>query len=444
MGKKKEKIFQLTWPILVELLLTTLVGNVDQYMLSDHSQEAVYAVGNANQILYLLVILFNVVNLATMILASQYTASLQPKRTNTVYHLTVFINLIFGLIISLIIVVFGRNIFTFMKVHEDLMEMTLGYAYAVGGFIFFQGLHMGISAIFKTKKMMKTTMHISIAVNIFNIVFNYLLINGIGPIPTLGAVGAGIATTISRFVGLVIGIYFLYKKTDFRIKKKVLFPFPFLEFRKMLGIGLPSAGELISFSLSQTTILRVVNMFNYLYITNTKFYVSMFQWVSVIYSVSVAQVAQIIVSRAIGAGDIEEANNRIKKTWLFGMSIGVTMAVIVWFFSGNIVGLFTDDANTIDLAKKIFFVDIFLQFGKCTNVCLVRSLQATGDTKFPVMLGIVVMWIVAVGGSYLFGIVFHLGLVGVWIAMALDEIIRGICFLIRWRSGAWKKFDLVH
>ncbi len=170
----------------------------------------------------------------------------------------------------------------------------------------------------------------------------------------------------------------------------------------------------------------------------------MFQWVSVIYSVSVSQVAQIIVSRAIGAGDTEGANSRIKKTWLFGMCTGVIMAVIVWFFSDKIVGLFTPDERTVALAKQIFFIDIFLQLGKCTNVCLVRSLQATGDTKFPVMLGIVVMWVVAVGGSYLFGIVFNLGLIGVWIAMASDEIIRGICFLIRWRSGVWKKFDLIH
>ncbi len=444
MKQDKEKIFQLTWPIFIELLFTTLVGNVDQYMLSYHSQKAVYAVGNANQILNLLVILFNVINLATMILASQYTASQQSKRTNVVYHLTVYVNTIFSLLISLIIVVFGRSIFTFMKVPDNLMETTLGYAYAVGGFILFQGLYMGISAIFKTKKMMKTTMHISIVINIVNVGFNFLLINGVGPFPAMGAVGAGIATSISRLAGLLLGIYFLHKKTDFRLRKKYLFPFPFLEFRKMLGIGLPSAGELISFSLSQTTILRVVNTFGFLYITNAKFYVSMFQWVSVIYSVSVAQVAQIIVSRAIGAGDIESANNRIKKTWLFGMSIGVVMSVIVWIFSDNIVGLFTPDERTVALAKQIFFIDIFLQFGKCTNVCLVRSLQATGDTKFPVMLGIVVMWIVAVGGSYLFGIVFGYGLVGVWIAMAMDEIIRGICFLIRWRSGVWKKFDLIH
>lgn len=444
MQSKKDKLFPLIWPIFVELLLTTLVGNVDQYMLSYYSQEAVYAVGNANQVLNLLIVLFNVINLATIILASQYTTSFQQKRTNVVYSLTVLINLFCSMIISFIIIVFGRSIFTFMKVPPELLDTTLDYAYAVGGFIFFQGIYMGYSAIFKTKKMMHITMKMSMMVNMLNIGFNFLLINGIGPFPALGALGAGIATTISRFVGMLLCIYFIHKKTDVRLRKEYIHPFPFLELKKMLGIGLPSAGENISYSLSQTTILRIINTFGAVYITNAKFYVTMFQWISIIYSVAVSQVAQIIVSRSIGAGNFDEANRRIKKTWLFGVCTGVTLATFVWLFGDRLVGLFTKDMRTISLAKTLFLVDIFLQIGKCTNICLVRSLQATGDTKFPVMLGIVVMWIVAVGGSFIFGIVLGWGLVGVWIAMALDEIIRGICFFIRWRSGVWKKFDLIH
>lgn len=443
MKSKEDRLFHLIWPVFIELILTTLVGNVNQFMLSSYSQEAVNAVGNANQVLNLLVVLFNVVNLATMILASQYIASNQGKRTNVVYSLTVLINLVFSVIISAAIVLFGRNIFTFMKVSEELMDMTLGYAYAVGGFIFLQGLYMGFSAIFKTKKLMKTTMKISIAINIFNVGFNLLLIHGVGPIPALGAVGSGMATSISRFAGLILCIYFLYRQTDFRIRKEYFRPFPHLELRKMLSIGLPSAGENISYSLSQTTILRVINMFGQMYITNVKFYVTTFQWISVIYSVAVSQVAQIIVSRAIGAGDIEEANRQIKRTWLYGMVTGVVLATLVWFFSDKLIGIYTSDEKVLTLAKQIFFVDIFLQIGKCTNVCIVRSLQATGDTKFPIVCGIIVMWIVSVGGSYLLGSVLGLGLVGVWIAMAADEIIRGICFLIRWKSGVWRKFDLV-
>ena len=165
---------------------------------------------------------------------------------------------------------------------------------------------------------------------------------------------------------------------------------------------------------------------------------------SVIYSASISQVAQILVSRSIGAKDLEDANVRIKKTLIYSIGIGVLMSTVVYLLSEPLMSIFTHDPRVIELAKTLMFIEIFLEFGKCGNVALVRCLQAAGDTKFPVLIGIIVMWIVAAGFSYILGVVCGLGLVGVWIAMAADEIIRCIIFFIRWKKGSWKKFNLLN
>ena len=89
------------------------------------------------------------------------------------------------------------------------------------------------------------------------------------------------------------------------------------------------------------------------------------------------------------------------------------------------------------------FIEIFLEIGRCANLTFVRSLQATGDIKFPTIVGIISMWTVAVGLGYLLGIKGNLGLVGLWIGMALDEIIRAIIFFFRWKKGVWKEIRLV-
>ena len=73
----------------------------------------------------------------------------------------------------------------------------------------------------------------------------------------------------------------------------------------------------------------------------------------------------------------------------------------------------------------------------------VRALQAAGDIQFPILLGIASQWGVAVALSYLLAVTFKLGVVGVWLAMMIDEVLRAILFLMRWYSGKWKKQNLI-
>lgn len=91
------------------------------------------------------------------------------------------------------------------------------------------------------------------------------------------------------------------------------------------------------------------------------------------------------------------------------------------------------------------FVEIFLEIGRAFNIVFVRSLQTSGDVMFPTILAIIFCWVVAVFGSFLFGsyTFLGLGLVGIWISMAIDECSRAVIFIFRWRSGKWKNIILL-
>ena len=84
------------------------------------------------------------------------------------------------------------------------------------------------------------------------------------------------------------------------------------------------------------------------------------------------------------------------------------------------------------------FICIFLEIGRCTNLVVINSMRAAGDIKFPTFLGMASMWGISVFGGYILGIVMGFGLQGIWIAMALDEIVRGIVVLARWINGNWR------
>ena len=439
-------MFHLAWPIFVESVLMILIGSVDQYMISSYSENAVSAISNANQIIFLLLITFNIISVATTILVSHYIGSKNTEKLSTIYTLSVAINLVFSIIISLIVLLFSNQIFTFMSLPKEIFADAVTYMKLIGGLIFIQGLNSAFSAIFRANKMMKENMIVSIIVNLINLVFNAFLIYGIGPIPALGVAGAAIATIIGRIVGVILYIVIFNKKFEGRISFKYLRPFPKAELKKMLVVGVPSAGESLSYSFAMTIVSKIANMLGIIfgiYVINTMVFARSFSWLSFLYATAIGQAAQVVIGNHMGAGNVEKVNKVVMKTLRDSVLISIVVSLIMFIFSDFLFSIFSTDPRVFELGKKIMFIEIFLEMGRCANLTFVRSLQATGDIKFPTIVGIISMWTVAVGLGYLLGIRANLGLVGLWIGMALDEIIRAIIFFIRWKKGGWKKIRLV-
>ncbi len=439
----KESLVKLVWPIFIENILTMMVGNIDQYMVKSYSENAVGAIGNANQIINLLLIMFTIISMSTTILVSQYIGSNNKQKLSIIYTLSIVVNLLFSLIISLIILLFSERIFSFMKVPTEIFADANSFIKWIGGFIFLQGLIATFSAIFRSNRRMKETMIISVFINLVNLAGNILLVNGFGPIPALGVTGSAIATNMSRLVGVIIYIILFIKRFETKITLRILRPFPWQDLKKLLRIGVPSGGEALSYSMAMTFIMKVVNSFG-TFVINTKVLSSTFAWFSNMYAVSVGQASQVVVGNYMGAGRVDMVNRRVMKTLRDSVMVAILMSLTMFIFSDLLFGIFSSNPNVLELGKKILLVEVFLEIGKCSNVVLVRSLQAAGDIKFPMLIGVVSMWTVAFGLGFFLGVVCKLGLVGIWIAMALDEDIRAVIFLIRWKRGKWKNIRLTN
>jgi len=125
------------------------------------------------------------------------------------------------------------------------------------------------------------------------------------------------------------------------------------------------------------------------------------------------------------------------------MIISISIAIFNFIISPFTLDLFKLDASSIALGRQIMFICIFLEIGRTINLIVIYSMRAAGDVKFPTYLGMASMWGISVLLGYILGIVFNLGLTGIWIAMAADEIVRGIVVLIRWNNGKWRNKSVV-
>lgn len=431
---KNKNLFKYTWPILIELILQVLVGNVDQIMINSISNTGVSAIGNANTIINVLVITFTVVSLAVTILSSQYFGSNQKDNVSKVYSVGLFVNGILGLIISVFLIVFSNNIFNLMQVPKECLLETNDYTRIISIGLVFQSLYITYVSIFRTQGWMKTTMYVSLITNIINIIGNSLLIY----VFNFGIKGVAFSSLFSRLIGLILLIIIFNRKSIIKISILSLKDFPKDILKKIINIGIPSAGESISYNMSQMVVLRIVNIFGN-QVIKARSFANMFATFSYLYGAAISSAAQILVGYDIGARDFDSANKQVIKTLIYSICIGLVFSISIYVFSYQLFGAFIKDIAILKLIHTIMLIDIFLEVGRVCNLTLVRALQAVGDIKFPVTLGILSQWGISVTLSYILGVYLNMGLVGVWIAMAIDEIVRAILFLIRWFAQGWRK-----
>lgn len=430
---------KITWPIFIELILQLLVGNMDQLMLSRYNATAVAAVGNANQIITILVLAFTVINLAATILISRSLGAQNLRSASQIYTLSVLLNLLLGVILCLAVVLGGRHILLAMQVQEELLPQAHAYLVITGLSLPFHALMLTFSAFLRAHAHMKTIMLATGLTNLVNVAGNAAFIYGLGPFLQLGAAGAALSTALCRVLGMVLLWWAFYRSVQGpKLSLSCLSPFPHKLLGQLLGIGLPSGGENLSYNFSQMASLVFVNGLG-TYVVTTRMYCNMLAQVCYLLVLAVAQAGQIMVSYCMGAGQFLQAQricSRILKIFT-PLTMGIT--TLFCFAAPAVFGLLSADARVAALGQKVLAVEIFLELGRCFNIVLVRNLQAVGDVKFPVTVGIASQWIIAVGLCWILGIYCGFGLVGMWVAFALDENLRAVIFWLRWKKGGWKK-----
>ena len=400
------------------------------------------AIGNANQITNLLLLVFSVVCTAAMILVSQYLGAGDTKRVGRTCTAALLMNLIFGLAVSLLLILGCGPIFRLMGVHELIFAETCLYMRIIGAGMVFQAIYLTFTAFFRSSQMMRETMAVSIFMNCLNIGGNYILINGLGPLPALGVAGAAISSGLSRLAGVVVIACMFQRRFRGTLSLRHLRPFPKTEMHQLLGIGLPTGSESLSYNGSQICIQAICNRFA-AYVVNTRVYAMIFANVTYMFGSALSQACQVVVARLMGAREMGDTHRQVMSTLKGAVLVSGGLSVLLCLAARPVYSIFTKDPQILALAGTIMLIEIPLELGRAVNMVMCRALQACGDIRFPTVICVIDAWLVGVGGSFFLGIVLGWGLAGLWAAMAADECIRAVLFLIRWQSGVWQQKRLL-
>lgn len=432
----RKQLFNLASPIFIETLLIMFTGATDVFMLSRYSDETVAAGGVVNQLLNLVFILYGITTLGTSVLCSQYLGAKQKKNVAQVIGVSLLVNLIMGGLVSAGLWVFAAPSLKLMGLDDNLVGYGVSYMTLVGGFSFLQSLAMTLSAILRSHNKAYYPMFVTFLINIINVVGNYFLIFGNCGAPRLGITGAGISTVISRTVAVILLTYLLFRKVAPVPPLKYFKPFPWDKIKNLLLVGLPAAGEQVSYNLSQVVITYLSVMMGNAALTARTYAMSIVMF-SYVFSIAIGNGAAIAIGHLVGADKGNAAFSLEKYSIRLALWVTVCVSILTALVGTDIFKLLSTNPEVIHLGAMVLYIDVVLEIGRAVNITSVDSLIAAGDVMYPFITGIIVMWLVATLLSYVLGIWWGWGLNGIWLAMALDENIRAVVFERRWKSRKW-------
>jgi putative MATE family efflux protein len=439
---KKLGLFAVTWPILVDSVLRIMLGTVDVFMLSRISDETTGAVGLANEIIFFCILMFGFVAIGTSVAVAQYIGAGREREASRISAMAISMNFLFGLVVSAALLAFGEPLLRLLNTDPGQLAIAKGYLSIVGGFIWGEALSYAISSVIRATGKTRQVMYVTIGINVLHVFGNYVLIFGHFGFPELGVTGAAISTVFSRGLGAVVLFMLLYRSIPAPIAKRDYVSWNKTYVKQVLGIGLPAAGEHIAYQSQYLMILGFVNMIGVTAL-NTHVYVMNISNYFMVLAAAIGTGTEIIIGQMVGAGAMKEAYRRLLRSLRISFALTFAIVAAASFFRRGLIGLFTDNPDIIAIGAGILLLSLVLEPGRTFNMVVINSLRAAGDARFPVLMGVVSMWGIAVPLAYLLGIHWGIGLIGIWIAFAVDEWVRGILMLLRWRSRAWEKKALV-
>lgn len=432
----KKYLFLITWPIFIEVFLQMLMKMTDVFMLSYVSDDAVAAIGVVNQLMTFMFVLFNFTAMGSGVIVSQYIGANNPKGIRKTIANAITINLIFGVVISLFVGFNRHFLLGLFSLGPNLYEYANTYTLIVGLALFAQAMILTVSSILQAMGYTKDVMLAVLIMNVINIVGNYVLIFGVGPFPQMGVTGVALSTAVIRIFVMFALFMVLRYRMDEPLALREYFTYDKEYASKILGIGVPSAGEQLSYNISQIVLTMMITTLGATALA-TRVYSTNLMSVLTVFSLSIAKGMQIYIGQLVGARKTDEAYNALFVGLKYATIITIIIGGIFALFGKQIFGIFSSDPNLIMLGALILVIELLLQPARTGNLVIISALRASGDAVFPVMVGITIMWGVLVPLAYVLGIVMEFGLVGFWVAMLVDEWIRASIMFFRWKNKRW-------
>lgn len=432
----------LAFPLIIENLLRVALSSTDVLMLGGYSQSAVAAIGFVSQFVFFLTLLHNVIGIGVSILIAQYIGANRTEDAKKVSQAGTFMTLILGSVLAILFTALTFPLLSFYELEADVRRYAMQYLLIFNSLSIFSAFSVLFGAILRSYGYVRIVMIASVFSSIFNVLGNAASIYGLFGCPVLGVLGVAFSTVISQILGCIILWIAIRRHRNVRYSIPECFRVSSNFQRKILSIGIPTVGESILWSASQIVIISIITTFGTQSMSAFTYLNTLLRFVFTISS-ALGSAVQIKIGMFCGAGQKDTAYSKLFQYQAIGTCISMGLVLFLYFGKTFLIPLFTKETAILSLIYSVLPVCILQELGRSVNIVAIPALKGAGDIKFPVIIGIISMWLISVGGGALLSIVFGMKLFGILCMTAADECVRGLLSLVRWKSKRWQMKQLI-
>jgi putative MATE family efflux protein len=429
---------KLILPLVMEQFLAILVGMIDMIMVSGVGEAAVSGVSLVDNINVLIINISAAMATGGAVVAGHFLGQKDSDSAGRAAWQLIFFSAITAVVTSVCVLVWHEPLLrvVFGQVEADVMSSAITYFTITALSITPLVIYNSCAALFRAMNSAKTTMWISILMNIVHVTINSILIYGV----KLGVAGAAISTTISKTLAASVILYLMFNPNKIiNIKGKITWKPDVGLIKKILYIGIPNGMENSLFQLGKIMLLSLISTFGTFAIAANAVCNTLAGF-NILPGQAINLALLSVAAVCVGAGDYKQARYYTKKLiWLAIASTGVTSLLLI-IFAPWIMKIYNLSPETEILAIRVIryhaAMAVILWMPSFT---LPNTLRAAGDVVWTMAIAIGSMWTFRIITSYVFSEYFGLGLMGVWIAMTIDWAFRTICYGHRYRGNKWER-----
>ncbi len=436
-GSIRKAVFMLSIPMILEMLMESIFALVDIIYVSQVSVNAMATVGLTESVLTLVYAIAIGLCMGATAIVSRRTGETDQEGAKQAAVQVIFLGISISIIISVIGILFPKEILGFMGGEADLIEEGYGYTQVLlGGNITVMLLFL-INAIFRGAGNASIAMWTLILSNSLNIILDPIFIFGFGPIPAYGVEGAAIATTTGRGVAVIAQLVILFRGNSYiKIAIKDLV----IRTKVMMNLINVSLGGIFQFFIGTSSwviLMMIMATFGsdvlagYTIAIRIMMFTLMPAW-------GMSNAAATLVGQNLGAQKPERAEQSVWKTGKYAAIFMGTVSIIYLIFARTFLSWFTDNPIVIENGAVCLQIIAAGYLAYAYGMVVIQSFNGSGDTYTPTLINFICFWLFQLPFAYLMAVVLEYGPIGVFWAITLAEILIAIIGIWFFRKGKWK------
>ena len=430
-----KSLFHIVGPMAIQNLIVAAVTSADVIMLGYVGQTAIAASSLAGQIQFIIVMVATGLSSGLVMLAAQYWGKKDVQSIKILHGAALRISASFGIVFTIGAMFFPELLMKIFTNEEPLIKEGARYLRAISLSYLFFSISQIFQAGFKSIERVKSVTIITTVALLLNIGLNAVFIFGF----KMGIIGVGIATTIARFIEMVLCIIYARTQKDVSFKISNIFTFNKVLNIDFIKFSLPALGnELVWGAAFATYSVILGHMGEDIVAANSV--VNVIRQLASIMCFGMAYGGAVVLGKTMGSGDMELAERNAKRLVRSTILAGVAGSILLlccFPIMPLLAELTPAAAHYRDL---LMFINAFSITGAAINTVLICGIfRAGGDAKFGFIMDCISMWVVSVPLGLLAAFVFKLPPIWVYFILYLDEFEKMPVVVIHYLKKGWLK-----